>query len=243
MRRLARRRATNKWRSNASGGSSGGGATNTCSTCGKVFEGFQAAGCGIDWYDAPAGDPQSLPFQFRAQVGAGGVSQGGIAVEEHHADPVVRAQFDAGLGGDSAQECLRLAHQQAATVAGFAVGGDRAAMGQAGQGIDGGLDQPVAGPVVHLGDQAKTATVSFEFGPVQPGGIARLLHDSIYSRKKSSGGNRKEFAYCLPLTQTAGANSGFRPAQDKKYFYFKMIEKSQPRSNTTLVDNEYSGRR
>ena len=58
-------------------------------------------------------------------------------------------------------------HQQPAPVAGFAVGGHCAAMSQPGQGVDRGANQPVTGPVIHLRDQAETATVLFKFRAVQ----------------------------------------------------------------------------
>jgi len=34
-----------------------------------------------------------------------------------------------------------------------------------------------------LGDQSETATVSFEFRPVQTGGVARLLHKLVHLRE------------------------------------------------------------
>lgn len=52
-----------------------------------------------------------------------------------------------------------------------------------GQGSDGRLHQPVAGPVVHLGGQAKATTVFFEFRPLQTGG-ARLLHEWFHLREE-----------------------------------------------------------
>ncbi len=148
---------------------------------------FLAAGVGVDRHRPPAGDLEPLPFQLRVQVGAGGLGQGRVAVEEHHADAVMLAQLDAGRGGGLAQEPVGFAHQQAAAVAGFAVGGDRAAVGEPRQGVDGGMDQPVARPVIHLGDQSETATVSFEFRPVQTGGVARLLHKLFRLREEMIG--------------------------------------------------------
>ena len=51
-----------------------------------------------------------------------------------------------------------------------AIGGDCASMGHAFQGTDRGLDEPVAGAIIHLCDQSKTATVAFEFRTVQTSG-------------------------------------------------------------------------
>ena len=79
----------------------------------------------------------------------------------------MRIQFDPGSSGDLTQEGIRFLHQQAATVAGFTVSGDCTTVRQSGQGIDGGLHQPVARPVVHLCDQSETATVSLEFRAIQ----------------------------------------------------------------------------
>ena len=92
---------------------------------------------------------------------------GRIVVEKHHAHPVLLAQRNACLGSNPTQKGVRLAHQQPAAIAGFTIGGHCAPVGQAGQRGNGGVDQPVAGLVIHLRDQAKTATVSLEFRPVQ----------------------------------------------------------------------------
>ena len=124
-----------------------------------------------------------MPFQFCLQVGAGGFGHGRVAVEEHHADAIMLAQLDAGPSSGLTQERVRLAHQQTTAIAGFTVGGNRSTMGESRQGVDGSLDQPVARPVVHLGDQSETATVSFEFRPVQTGGVARLLHELVHLRE------------------------------------------------------------
>jgi hypothetical protein len=72
---------------------------------------------------------------------------------------------------------VRLLEQQAAAVAGLAVGGHGAAVGQAAERRNGRLDQPVARLVVHLGDQAEAAAVALvlvaiEAGVAADGGLA-----------------------------------------------------------------------
>ena len=86
---------------------------------------------------------------------------------EHQAGGVHCLQRQARRRGHLAQKAVRLAEQQAAAVAGLAVGGHGAAVGQLGQRGDGGIDQPMTGFVVELGDQAKAATVLFEIRMVQ----------------------------------------------------------------------------
>ena len=93
------------------------------------------------------------------------------------------------LARHRAQESGRLLDQQAAAVAGLAVGGDRAAMGQAVQRADGRLHHPVAGAIVETRDQAEPARVLLIGGsaqtPIAGARIARrcrLVSNSALSR-------------------------------------------------------------
>src|SRR5690606_19850349 len=69
---------------------------------------------------------------------------------------------DAAFAGDRAQEAGRCLHEDAAAVAGLAVGGDRAAMREPGQRADRGLDDPVRRVVVEARDQAEAAAIALE---------------------------------------------------------------------------------
>ena len=69
--------------------------------------------------------------------------------------------------GQRAQERVGLADQQAAAVAGEAVGGDAAAMGHARQRGNGGIDQRARRLVVELRDQAEAAGIAFVVGVVE----------------------------------------------------------------------------
>jgi hypothetical protein len=127
-----------------------------------------AARRGVERHDAPAGHRELLRGERGVELGAlrGDVGPGRV---EHHADRVVAGKLEAGLGGHRAQEAVRLAHQQAAAVTGLAVGGHRTAVGHAGQGADRGADDVVADLAVHLCDEAETAAVVLERGPVETG--------------------------------------------------------------------------
>ena len=91
-----------------------------------------------------------------------------VPAEEHHADRVLLGQVHAELlSGQHAQEAVGLLQQQAAAVAGLAVGVDAATVGHAGQGLDGRLQQMVAGLALHVGDQTEAAVVLELLGLVQ----------------------------------------------------------------------------
>jgi hypothetical protein len=83
-------------------------------------------------------------------------------VQEHYACGETRGQLDLRVLGQRTQEFLGFLQQQAAAVAGLAVGGDGAAVRQAVQRGNGGLHQPMAGFIVETGDQAEAAAVALE---------------------------------------------------------------------------------
>ncbi len=96
-----------------------------------------------------------------------------VVGEEDVADRVVVTERDAELFGLAAQEGIGLLHEQAAAVAGLAVGGDRTTVGHAIERRDRGLNQLVARLIVHVRDQAETAGVLLELGTVETvGGVA-----------------------------------------------------------------------
>ena len=83
------------------------------------------------------------------------------------AQPALVAQREAELVRLATQEGVRLLHQQAAAVAGLAVGRHRTTMGHPVQRRNRRLDQLVAGLIVHVGDQAEAARILFEVRTVQ----------------------------------------------------------------------------
>ena len=89
---------------------------------------------GIDGHLAPSDQTQGLSFQLLVDDVAGLLGQYGIRVEEQHAHRIVAAQVPSLLFGDSAIEAVGFLQQQAAAVAGLAVGGDAAAVLHASQG-------------------------------------------------------------------------------------------------------------
>ncbi len=78
-------------------------------------------------------------------------------------------QRDPLFGGDAAHEAHRHRAEQAAAVAGLAVGGDRPAVHHPRQGLDRVLEQLVAGPVFQIGEQAEAAVVPKLFGEMAHG--------------------------------------------------------------------------
>ena len=124
------------------------------------LEGFGAAGGWINRHHSPAGDLQSLTRQLGGERQACGASLLRIVRQKDQPRSEARTQLDPGLRGHRAQEAFRSLQQQAATVAGLAVGGDRAAMREAIEGGHGGAHQPVARRIVQARDQAETATVA-----------------------------------------------------------------------------------
>ncbi len=130
----------------------------------------------IDRHLAPAGKPERAALDGALHGGAGLGDPG--RVDEHDAGGEALGQLDVRLGGEGAQEGLGGLHQEPAAVAGLAVGGDRAAVGHAFQGLDRGVDHPVAGYAVHVRDQAEAAVVALEFGAVEGAVHLVLSHRS-----------------------------------------------------------------
>ena len=96
----------------------------------------------------------------------------GVVRQEHQAGGVALAHGDAGFLGQRAQERVGLADQQAAAVAGEAVGGDAAAMGHARQRGDGGIHQRTRRLVIELRDHAETAGIALVVGIVESLAVA-----------------------------------------------------------------------
>ncbi|MNZ63711.1 hypothetical protein D3C78_818650 [compost metagenome] len=123
---------------------------------------------GIHRHAAPADQVQALGGQLRIDGLARAGGLGFVLTEEQHADRVLLGQVYAELlGGQHAQETIRLLQQQTTTIAGLAVGIDAAAMGHACQGFNGGLQQVVTGLPMHVGNQTEAAVILELLGMVQ----------------------------------------------------------------------------
>ena len=115
---------------------------------------------GINWHFAPADQLQAGGEDFAIHVLAGRAGFALVLVEENHADCVLRWQLDRKrLLRSGTQEHIRLLHQQPAAVTCLTVGVDTAAVGHAGQGFNGCLQQVMACLALHMGNQAEAAVI------------------------------------------------------------------------------------
>ena len=121
----------------------------------------------FDRHRAPAGDCQTLALQFDLQTAALGCRPLVIPTQKDLADGEGFAELNTLRRGDAPQEVGRQGQQQAATVAGLAVGGDRAAMGQPLQRTDRICNRGMVSLPVEPGDQPEATGITFEFGTMQ----------------------------------------------------------------------------
>lgn len=136
-----------------------------------VRQGLQrllTAGRRIGGHQAPAGQIQPLRRQRRLDGAPCLIALSVLGREEHEAAGVVVGEDQAVFPGDGAQKRIGFLQQQAATIAGLAVGGYGAAMREPFQRRDGRAHQPVAGLVVHMGDQAEAAASFSNSGRYRP---------------------------------------------------------------------------
>ena len=124
-------------------------------------------GARIRRHHAKTRDGQFLLLQLAGQdfPGMGGHCR--ILVQEHESGAKQRCEPKSCLGGRAAQEQRRHLQEQPAAIARLAIGRDRAAMRQAIQGADCRLQQPVAGHIVQVRNQAETAGVLLVGLPVK----------------------------------------------------------------------------
>ncbi|KAG0926681.1 hypothetical protein G6F31_018303 [Rhizopus arrhizus] len=85
----------------------------------------------------PAGHLAAHGLHLRLQLGAAGLRSIGIMWQEHQASGEARGDDDAGFAGQQFQESIGAAQQQAAAIAGQAIGGDTATVGHARERGDG----------------------------------------------------------------------------------------------------------
>jgi hypothetical protein len=80
--------------------------------------------------------------------------------QKDHPDRIVFTQFDAQLfSGNGTQETIRLLHQQATAVAGFAISSNTTTVRHACQCLDRLIQQIMAGLSLHVGHQAETTVI------------------------------------------------------------------------------------
>jgi hypothetical protein len=97
-----------------------------------------------------------------------------IAGEENETRGEALGELDPRLGSHCPEKPFRAFQQQAAAVAGLAVGRDRAAMGEADERADRRAHQGVARRIVQARDQAKAAAVALVGLFIESGG--RSVH-------------------------------------------------------------------
>ena len=135
--------------------------TNTWKKSGNECEGNGAKAVRVGGDLPPAGRlvrPCGRQFLVQIPVAPSALSLSWPSISD--ADAVARRQCArATFLRRLAEKRVGLLQQQAAAVAGAAVGGDAAPVGHAGQRLDGGPHQTMAGLALEVGDQAKAAVV------------------------------------------------------------------------------------
>ena len=144
---------------------------------GQGTQGKRAADGGIGRHDTPAGNFELELGDGPVQGLARGAGRGFVPGQEYGTGGKPRIERKTQVLAHGTHETHRKLEQQAAAVAGFAVGRNRAAVRQPRQRRYRGLDDPVAGHVVEVCDQAEAATVPFERGVVQA--IVDTLADTL----------------------------------------------------------------
>ena len=158
---------------------------------------------GVDRHFAPTHQLQAGRFDLAVHVLTGRFGLGTVLVEEHHAHGVLLGQFDREVFlGHGTQEQVGLLDQQPTPVTGLAVGVDPTAVGHAGQGLDGRLQQVMTGFARHMGDQAKTTVILEFIGMVQT-----CFHRHFLTRLPLTEAN---FFSIQPLTNHAGRSPALR---------------------------------
>jgi hypothetical protein len=130
---------------------------------------------------SPAGDAQGLALELRFQFRPGGVRERIVLVQEDQSGSEPGAEFELRVACQRTQEFLGPLQHQAAAVAGFAVGRDRAAVSEPIERGNSGLDQPMAWLVVQACDEPETTSVALERFAVQPAAVL-LVHRSPVPR-------------------------------------------------------------
>jgi hypothetical protein len=126
-----------------------------------------ATGIAVGRHHTPALHVQTFGKQFFFETAAGSRGKAFISIEEYHTNGIRISQCEADIAGNCAQETVRFADEEAAAVTTLAVGCNSAAVGEACQCANGGIQQPMTGFAVHMGNQPETTVISFEFGPVE----------------------------------------------------------------------------
>ncbi len=181
----------------------------------------RAAGRRIHRHVSPSAYLEALFAQILGEPGAGALGAPGILAEENHADGVERGDLERVLAGDARKERVGFLQQQAAAVAGLAIGGDGAPVREALERLHGGANQPVARTIVHLRDQSEAAAVLLEFGRIEPPGwFPRLVHHCLSPLATPVPASCRVFAHRAALSwRPLGgvATEGFGPIGARKW--------------------------
>ena len=141
----------------------------------------------LQWYLTPAPQFQTAVFQFVFQYLSTTLGTVAFIGQEHHAHRKPFAQFDSQLlGGHATHERFRHLQQQAATVTGFTISGDAAAMGHVSQGVDSTLQQIMARLTLQMGDKTESAVIAklaWAVKGVTHGSALMLLMTRLYAHK------------------------------------------------------------
>ena len=127
-----------------------------------------SAGVEVQRYAPPAGDDQAALACGVGDLLPRRLCLRDVARQEHEARGELRRQSHADVGGASGQPRGGALQQHAGTVAGGAIGGDRAAMRHALQRVEGEIDMAAFRHPVERRDQAEAAGVVFERRVVEP---------------------------------------------------------------------------
>ena len=118
-------------------------------------------------YLTPAGHLEVCVGDRRIDAVAYGRRLFFVGRQEHRAGGETGGELHAGFRADGTEEALRELDQQAAAVAGLAIGTNGAAVRQPCQRGDGGRHNPVALRIVEVRNETEAAAVAFELRVVK----------------------------------------------------------------------------
>ena len=130
---------------------------------GKRCQGLVATGRRVNWHVPPADHLKPGIRDGRIDHLACSLGRRRVAAQEDSTRCKALVQLESELFTDGSQKGLGEFDQQAAAIAGLAVGGNSTTMRQARKRLDCCLHNPMARQIVEVGDQAEAATVSMLF--------------------------------------------------------------------------------
>jgi len=126
----------------------------------------------VGGHQAPADRSTAGIAQLLFQGVAAGLRGRIVVRQEHHAGGEPRPEAEPGFGGKCLEEHVGAAQQQAAAVAGDAIGGHATAVGHARKRCNGGVHQQSGRLVVELGNHAETTGIALILRVVKPLAVA-----------------------------------------------------------------------